>query len=357
MRGSHQPGELRILENPTREVGVMIDRGTSGPSSNPSNTHRDRTEGGVVGRLAPSPTGRLHLGHARTFLIAWLMARASGGRVVFRTEDLDSSRVRPGMDEGAMSDLRWIGLDWDEGPDVGGPSSPYVQSERLALYAETLENLKRADLVYPCTCSKAEIRRMASAPHAGEDGPIYPGTCAGRTARDAEDLGDRPFSWRFRVGPEVIPWDDLFKGPIASDPSTIVGDFPVGRSDGVISYQLSVVVDDAMMGITQVIRGDDLVSSTPRQLLLYRAIDRQAPRFGHVPLVVDPEGRRLAKRDESITLASLKDRGVDPGELMSEIGRSLGLTSTEGGTPRAWIDRFRPELLPPAPVSIELFSR
>lgn len=336
----------------------MIDPGLSVPASCPSNDDKAWGGGGAgAGRLAPSPTGRLHLGHARTFLIAWLMARASGGRVILRIEDLDTTRVRPGMAEGAMRDLRWIGLDWDEGPDVGGPSSPYVQSERLDRYSAALEDLKRAELIYPCTCSKAEVRRLASAPHAGEDGPIYPGTCAGRTASDAESLEDQPFSWRFRVGSGIVAWDDLFKGQIEAEPSKIVGDFIVGRSDGSISYQLSVVVDDAAMGITQVIRGDDLVSSTPRQIRLYQAIGSQAPGFGHVPLVVDQQGRRLAKRAESITLASLREQGVGPKQLMSRIGQSLGIQSAEEGTPRSWIDRFRPELLPSEPRSIEPFLR
>jgi glutamyl-tRNA synthetase len=158
----------------------------------------------VVGRLAPSPTGGLHLGHARTFLIAWLAARHRGGRVVLRIEDLDASRVRDEACRSILQDLRWLGLDWDEGPDVGGPSAPYVQSDRLPLYHAALDRLKAAERVYPCTCTRAEIERAASAPHPEDEGPSYPGTCSNRCAADAEGLGDRPFAWRFRVPPGPI---------------------------------------------------------------------------------------------------------------------------------------------------------
>src|SRR3954469_15396892 len=147
----------------------------------------------TVGRLAPSPTGGLHLGHARTFLIAWLAARGAGGRILLRIEDIDSARVRPGAASGALADLLWLGLDWDEGPDIGGPAAPYVQSERIGAYQETLERLKRSESVYPCTCTRADIERAGSAPHAGDEGPTYPGTCSGRMAGDATCLGDRPF--------------------------------------------------------------------------------------------------------------------------------------------------------------------
>ncbi len=163
-----------------------------------------------TGRLAPSPTGGLHVGHARTFLIAWLAARSAGGRMVLRIEDIDTTRVRPGATEGAIADLRWLGLDWDAGP--------YVQSERMAAYQQALERLTRDDLVYPCTCTRAEIARAASAPHAEDEGPSYPGTCSHRSAADAERLGDRPFAWRFRVDRVAVAWHDLFKGPVTIEP-------------------------------------------------------------------------------------------------------------------------------------------
>ncbi len=290
----------------------------------------------IVGRLAPSPTGGLHLGHARTFLIAWRAARSAGGRLILRVEDLDGSRVRPGMAEAAVTDLRWLGLDWDEGPDIGGPHAPYEQSRRLDRYRAALDVLRRAERVYPCTCTRADIARLASAPHAEDEGPTYPGTCAGRSATDAEALerAGRPFAWRFRVPPGPIAWDDLVRGPTALDPSTAGGDFLLGRSLDVPSYQLAVVVDDAAMGVTQVIRGDDLVTSTPRQLLLYEALDAEAPRFGHVPLAISPDGRRLAKRDESLKLSSLRSEGVDPRRLVGWIAASCGWASDAQPLPR-----------------------
>jgi glutamyl-tRNA synthetase len=222
----------------------------------------------TVGRLAPSPTGGLHLGHARTFLIAWLAARHCGGRVVLRIEDLDASRVRAEAKQSILDDLGWLGLDWDEGPDLGGPHAPYVQSERVQWYQRVLDDLKASEMVYPCTCTRADIARAASAPHPEDEGPSYPGTCSHRKAADAAALGDRPFAWRFRVPPGPITWTDSFLGPTTIDPSQSGGDFIVARHTVGPSYQLAVVVDDAMMGINQVIRGGDLVTSTPRQILL-----------------------------------------------------------------------------------------
>ena len=306
-----------------------------------------------VGRLAPSPTGALHLGHARTFLAAWLRARGGGGRVILRIEDIDASRVRPGMAELAMVDLRWLGLDWDEGPDVGGPSGPYVQSDRLGRYEAALQRLKDHELVYPCTCTRAEVALAASAPHLGEEGPVYPGTCAHRSARDAGRLGDRRHAWRFRTRAGPISWDDLVKGPISLDPRASVGDFIVGRSDGSPSYQLAVVVDDAAMGVSEVLRGDDLVASTPRQLLLFDALGLDPPAFGHLPLVVDPDGRRLAKRDESIKLATLREHGRDPRPLIGRLARSIGLGHGEASRPADWIGRFDPSTIPDLPFPLD----
>lgn len=309
-----------------------------------------------MGRLAPSPTGGLHLGHARTFLIAWLSARRAGGRVVLRIEDLDASRARAEAVDGALVDLDWLGLDWDEGPDRGGPSAPYVQSRREPTYQGALDRLKQAGLVYPCTCTRADIARAASAPHAEDEGPVYPGTCSGRTVADAHALerAGRPFAWRFRVPPGPVGWLDLFQGRRALDPARLGGDFVVGRSPAATSYQLAVVADDAAMGVTEVIRGDDLVPSTPRQILLYRALGRDAPRFGHVPLAIGPDGRRLAKRDGSIKLATLRDAGADPRRLVGWIARSCGWsTAVEPSSPRDWIDRFDPHAIPKEPWKVE----
>lgn len=295
-----------------------------------------------VGRLAPSPTGGLHLGHARTFLIAWLSARGRGGRVVLRIEDLDATRVRPEAAEGALADLRWLGLDWDDGP--------YVQSQRMGAYSETLSMLKASGEIYPCTCTRADIERAAVAPHAEDEGPTYPGTCSGRSAGDAIAMGDRPFAWRYRVPPGPVAWTDLIRGEVRVDPARVGGDFVVGRSGVGPSYQLAAVHDDAAMGVTEVIRGDDLVPSTPRQILLYRALGREAPRFGHVPLAVGPDGRRLAKRDGSPRLATLRDRGVDPARLVGWLARSCGWSDRiEPTPPAAWVGRSDLDRIPRAP--------
>ena len=296
----------------------------------------------VVGRLAPSPTGGLHLGHARTFLIAWLAARHAGGSVILRIEDLDATRVRAEAAGQGIADLQWLGLDWDLGP--------YVQSERGNAYDQALNRLKAAELVYPCTCTRAEIERAASAPHAEDEGPRYPGTCAHRRAAEAEALSDRPFAWRFRVPEGLVSWDDLFLGRVALDPARLGGDFIVARNGLGPSYQLAVVADDALMGVNQVIRGDDLVPSTPRQILLYRALAWPPPMFGHVPLVVTPEGRRLAKRDGSIKLAALREQGLDPRHLVGILIRSCGWSEMNVPSwPSDWIARFDLAALPRTP--------
>jgi glutamyl-tRNA synthetase len=313
----------------------------------------DADSAAIVGRLAPSPTGGLHLGHARTFFAAWLAARSAGGRILLRIEDLDAARVRPEATAVAIDDLRWLGLRWDEGPDVGGASAPYIQSQRLAGYMATLERLKARELVYPCTCTRADIARASSAPHAEDEGPTYPGTCAGRSAADSERLGDRPFAWRFRVPRGQVEWNDLFLGDQTANPSEVGGDFIAARHRHGPSYQLAVVHDDATMGVNQVIRGNDLVPSTPRQVLLYRALGWSVPRFGHLPLVVGPDGRRLAKRDGSIKLATLRRDGVDPLRLICWLAMSLGMADrVEPTPPEGWIERFSIARVPAVPQAI-----
>jgi glutamyl-tRNA synthetase len=290
------------------------------------------------------------LGHARTFLIAWLAARRSGARVIVRIEDLDSSRVRAESIATALSDLRWLGLDWDEGPDVGGPSAPYTQSERLRLYEETLSVLIANERVYPCTCTRADIERATLAPHAEDEGPTYPGTCAHRSANDARKLGDRKFAWRFRVPAGLVAWDDLYLGRVELDPSQVGGDFIVARPNVGYSYQLAVVTDDDAMEISQVVRGMDLVPSTPRQILLYRMLGLPVPTFGHVALAIGPDGRRLAKRDGSLKLASLRAAGVDPHRLVGSLIHSFGWSeSVVAITPRAAIDLYDPTGLAASP--------
>jgi glutamyl-tRNA synthetase len=303
-----------------------------------------------TGRLAPSPTGGLHLGHARTFLLAWLSARSRGGRMILRIEDLDATRVRLKVADEALVDLRWLGLDWDEGPDLAGPSFPYVQSWRMDAYRTSLEWLKAAELVYPCTCTRADIQRAASAPHAEDEGPTYPGTCSLRNVRAAETLGDRPFAWRFRVPEVPISWIDRILGEVQLDPSRVGGDFVIGRSGVGPSYQLAVVHDDATMGVTEVVRGNDLVPSTPRQILLYHALGWEHPTFGHVPLAVAPDGRRLAKREGSLKLAALREAGIDPARLVGWLARSCGWSDrVESAPPEAWLERFDLARLPRTP--------
>jgi glutamyl-tRNA synthetase len=283
-------------------------------------------------------------------LIAWLAARHAGGRVILRIEDLDAARVRPEAARTALEDLSWLGLDWDEGPDLGGRSAPYVQSERGSYYDEILERLKANESIYPCTCSRSDIERAASAPHPEDEGPTYPGTCAGRRVSDAQVLADRSFGWRFRVAAGAVVWDDLFLDRVEIEPRQVGGDFVVARQGAGHAYQLAVVADDAAMGVTQVVRGADLLPSTPRQILLYRQLGWPLPRFGHVPLTKTPDGRRLAKRDASLKLAALRAAGVDSRALVGALVHSCGwVGESSPTTPRDAINRFDPSRLPADP--------
>lgn len=279
------------------------------------------------GRYAPSPTGDLHLGNLRTALLAWLFARCAGGQFVMRIEDLDLPRVRPGATQRMLDDLRWLGLDWDEGPDVAGPYAPYMQSERQEIYAFHLQRLVDAGLVYPCYCTRAEIARVASAPH-GEEGPRYPGTCRHLTAaqRRQYEANNRRPSLRFRVYDErIVSFTDLLAGPMEQQVQQAVGDFIVCRSDGIFAYQFAVVVDDALMCINQVVRGADLLSSTARQILLYEALGFPVPTFAHVPLVLDEQGGRLSKREQSAGLEPLRAAGVSPTQVVGRLAADCGL--------------------------------
>ncbi len=280
------------------------------------------------GRYAPSPTGTLHLGNLRTALLAWLFARHAGGGFILRMEDLDRPRVRPGAAERQLDDLRWLGLDWDEGPDVGGALGPYVQSARAALYDAALARLCERGLLYPCYCTRAELARLASAPHAGDEPPRYPGTCRTLTARqrrEYETAGRRP-AWRFRSPDRPIRFHDEIAGDVVQDVGTAVGDFVVRRSDGVVAYQLAVVVDDALMGVSQIVRGGDLLLSTPRQLTLYDALGYPRPKaYAHVPIALDAAGERMAKRDASAGLSALRARGVRPARVVGALAASAGV--------------------------------
>ena len=265
------------------------------------------------GRLAPSPTGYLHLGHARTFWIAQQRAQEVGGTLVLRNEDLDRVRCKKEFVEAMIEDLHWFGFLWQEGPDCGGPFGPYNQSARFALYRAALEQLERGGFIYPCICSRKDILDALSAPHEGDDEPIYPGTC--RSNRQSE-IGNRKFSWRFRVPDgEAISFIDGHFGPQRFVAGKDFGDFVVWRHDDVPAYQFAVVVDDAAMQITEVVRGADLLKSAARQLLLYRALGLQPPVFYHCELMADERGVRIAKRHDPLSLRRLRERGETPEAL------------------------------------------
>lgn len=264
------------------------------------------------GRLAPSPTGYLHVGHARTFWLAAERARAAGGTLILRNEDLDKGRCRPEYVAGMLEDLRWLGLTWSEGPDVGGAFAPYDQSARWPWHREVFHKLRDKGLVYPCLCSRRDIQAAASAPHAGDEEPIYPGTCRHRALE--KDAG--AVAWRFRVPDgESIRFHDGLQGEQTFVAGRDFGDFVVWRREDLPSYQLAVVADDFAMRITEVVRGADLLVSTARQILLYRALDWPVPAFAHGALVTDAGGVRLAKRHDALSVRALRARGFTPEQI------------------------------------------
>lgn len=265
------------------------------------------------GRLAPSPTGLLHVGHAHTFWTAYQRACQSSGVLVFRNEDLDPHRSRPEFVRAMMEDLLWLGIQWQEGPDVGGPFAPYVQSQRTDLYLHDWQLLRSRGFLYPCVCSRKDLAHTAQAPHEQDDELLYPGTCRNLTSNATEPKGA---NWRFRVPDgETIRFNDLHLGPQQYVAGTDFGDFGVWRRDGVPAYQLAVVADDAAMHITEVVRGADLLKSTARQILLQRALEIETPSYYHCDLVTDSNGVRLAKRHDAQSLRAMRERGVFPEEL------------------------------------------
>ena len=281
----------------------------------------------IRGRYAPSPTGDLHLGNLRTALLAWLFARCTDGQFVLRVEDLDRPRVRSRASERMLFDLRWLGLDWDEGPDIGGSHTSYIQSERQEIYTTYLQRLLDKGLIYPCYCSRAEIARAASAPH-GNEGPRYPGTCRYLTQAQLgqHEADNRRPALRFRVDDErTVSFTDLLVGPVEQQVQQTVGDFIVCRSDGIFAYQFAVVVDDAVMLINQVVRGVDLLQSTARQILLFEALGFQVPTFAHVPLLFDEHGKRFSKRTQSAGLEPLRAAGVTPAQIVGHMAADCGL--------------------------------
>jgi glutamyl/glutaminyl-tRNA synthetase len=290
------------------------------------------------GRLAPSPTGYLHLGHARTFWIAWQCARAAAGKLVFRNEDLDYQRCKPEFVSAMYEDLRWLGLDWDEGPDIGGPFAPYSQSERRTFYLDAWRKLRDSGLIYPCTCSRKDLERALSAPHEplhraddrdnavahADDEFPYPGTCRNKTTTAKDYDSPSGVSWRFRVPDgETISFLDGNYGHQKFVADRDFADFLLWRRDDIPAYQLAVVVDDAAMQISEVVRGADLLKSTARQLLLIRALGYSVPSYFHCPLLCDENNTRLAKRHDALSLRTLRQQKANPAELLARFKKEM----------------------------------
>jgi glutamyl-tRNA synthetase len=294
----------------------------------------------VDGRYAPSPTGSLHVGNLRTALLAWLFARSAGSRFLIRVEDLDSQRVRAGCEEEQLADLRAIGLDWD--------GEVVRQSERLGSYDEAIARL--GDRVYPCYCTRAEIRHAASAPHGPPVEGFYPGTCRSLTAAERaerEAAGRRP-ALRLRAGGERVAFSDRLAGALEG----WVDDFVVRRNDGAPAYNLAVVVDDAAQGVREVVRGADLLDSTPRHLLLARLLGFDPPAYAHVPLVLGPDGARLAKRHGSVTLADRLARGETVADVVAWMAATTGQAEPGAAVTAAdLVERFDPARVPREPTT------
>jgi glutamyl-tRNA synthetase len=302
----------------------------------------------MIGRLAPSPTGAQHLGNARTFLIAWLLARRTNSPIWLRIEDLETPRVKDWATQQAIEDLLWLGLDWDEILLDGERKNYILQTDRLQHYEQILIDLQQRELAYPCTCTRSQIESISAAPHEFNlDGPVYPGTCSSNSVRDAIGLVEKqiPFAWRFRIPSRKMEFVDQFAGlQKIENPHRQLGDFIVARASGAIAYQLAVVVDDHDMKVEQVVRGDDLLISTFRQLVLYDALNWTAPQFCHLPLVVGLDGRRLAKRHGDTRLSTYRDAGIKAESIIGMLAYRSGL-----------IDQFHPisakELLAIDPLS------
>lgn len=304
------------------------------------------------GRYAPSPTGLLHIGSARTALVAWLSVRAKAGTFVLRIEDLDGPRVVPGMTEAILQDLAWLGIDWDEGPGVGGPDAPYSQSARSTYYEEALAHLHRQGRLFPCSYSRKDLLHLASAPH-GSPGGYHPYPAALCPTNLSDDwytsLGKQEgpeVAIRFLIDEAETTFEDHVMGYITERVGETVGDFVLKRRDGLYAYQLAVVVDDLLMGITEVVRGSDLLASTARQIQLIEALGGHLPTYAHVPLVVNYEGEKLSKRDQGLAIHAVRESGVGPQALIGYLGYSLGLLpKPKACTPQALVPRFSWEKL------------
>ncbi|MDX1418553.1 MAG: tRNA glutamyl-Q(34) synthetase GluQRS [Rubricoccaceae bacterium] len=292
------------------------------------------------GRFAPSPTGGLHLGRALVALAAWLSVRSRGGTLVWRVEDLDGPRAVPGAAEQQMEEARWLGLDWDEGPGCGGPNAPYWQSERSAHYEAALQRLAEAGRLFPCRRSRRDLAALATAPHGHGGLPPYPARWRPRRLPsgwfEAHQAAARPdAALRFRVDEAPVTFEDRVQGTVTEDVAATVGDVVLQRRDGVFAYQLAVVVDDLAMGITEVVRGADLLDSTARQVQLVQALGGTPPAYAHLPLAVNAAGEKLSKRDGSLTLSALRDGGSAPQAVVGWLAHALGLLDAPRAVPPA----------------------
>lgn len=278
-----------------------------------------------VTRLAPSPTGALHLGNARTFLITWLRCREQNGHLIMRMDDLDHPKVKPDKIQQAYDDLHWLGIDWDEGEESPGANAPYVQSSRMVLYREAFETLRHQGLIYPCTCSRADIEAAQSAPHA-EDELLYPNTCRGKydNYTHAESESGKIPAWRFHAPNGESHFTDNFCGTQVEDLQVISGDFVIARGADKPAYQLACVVDDIKMGVSEVIRADDLLASTHRQIALYEALGAHEPEFLHLPLIIGKDGRRLAKRHGDTRISHIRENGVNAEKVLGWLAYTCG---------------------------------
>jgi len=300
-----------------------------------------------VGRLAPSPTGLLHLGHARTFLVAWWRARNVGGRLLMRLEDLDGPRAKPEFAEAALRDLAWLGLDWD------GPN--YVQSTGLAEISAAAAALEQRGLAYACVCSRGDVRSVQSAPQLGDTEPRYLGTCRGKFSSVAQAEADsgKPAGLRLSVPDGSVTVKDELLGERSFDVQAEVGDFLIAKRDRAPAYQLAVVVDDARQGVTEVVRGEDLFASAARQRLLQQALGLPQVRYVHVPLVLDETGRRLAKREDDLSLQALREGGTDPRAVVAWAAKSCGIAGVERITARVALINFALAKIPREPLILD----
>ena len=313
----------------------------------------------IRGRLSPSPTGYAHLGNAWAFLLAWLAARSSAGQVVLRIEYIDPQRSRPEYTAALIEDLSWLGLDWDFGPDrataADGPTGPFEQGRRSHHYAAAIAQLERAGLTYPCFCTRKELRSMAGAPHIDDAGAPYPGTCRNLSpvAQEAQLAAGRRPCLRLRCPEGPINFTDAVLGAQTHTLAGCGGDFALRRSDGVVAYQLAVAVDDALMGINQVVRGRDILISTPRQIALLKLLGYGAPAYAHVPLLRDVDGQRLAKRHQSLAVRNLKQAGVDPRRITGFLGTLAGCNPDGGAaSPAELLPHFSLARLPAEDIRV-----